>query len=122
MEAYTPCFLDIFDGLKKSPIMIDSGKYEKTEGPRQTYSDRANEIANELVQLKRGYARVKLPTGEYLMETMTSTTSHADSPKKQQIIEHTRKEYCRPRSEVEEEIRKRQEVHEPPPPTRKHTV
>ncbi len=65
---------------------------------------------------------VKLPIGEYLMETIPSTTSHADSPKKQQIIEHTRKKYCMPRAEVEEEIRKRQEVHESPLPTRKHII
>jgi len=97
-------------------------RYKTDRVPQQTYADKCNEIANKLVHLKQRQAMVKLPIGEYLMETIPSTTSHADSPKKQQIIEHTRKKYCMPRAEVEEEIRKRQEVHESPLPTRKHII
>jgi hypothetical protein len=106
-------------------LQTPQGKIEATPTiiqTQQTYADKRNEIANKLVHLKRGQAMVKLPTGEFLLETIPSTTSHADSPKKTQIIEQTRQKYCRPRSEVEEEIRKRQEVHESPPPTRKHIV
>jgi len=123
MEAYFTCFDGVFDGLKKSPIMVDSGKYEKTEGPRQTYSDRANEIANELVQLKRGHARVKLPTGEFHLTTIVPATSHKDfATKKEKIVDNTRRNYCKPRIDVEEEIRRRQESGSPMPTTRKHPL
>lgn len=126
--------------LAKEPIMVDSGKYETVEGPRQSYSDRANQVANELVQLPKFHARIKIPKGEYLIETISPSEMDQDRSagqprdeeqiknrrqdnkrKKQQIIEHTRKNYCKSRSEVEEEIRRRQEPPEPPT-TRKYTL
>jgi hypothetical protein len=46
----------------------------------------------------------------------------AAQEKQQRIQERTRQYYCTPRSEVEEQIRTRQEMPEPPTTQRKHTV
>ena len=89
---------------------------------------------------------IKLPTGEYLMQTYhpneleqlqqaerlrneEAIKHHVEEKErskrenKQIIIEHTRRNYCRPRHEVDEEIQRRQEGGEPSPSvTRKHPV
>lgn len=123
-EAFMETFFGILDGVAKSPVMIDSGKIEKIEQASTTFADRSNAIANELTQLKKGHARIKLQTGEYLLITIVPESNKKDfEAKKQRIIDNTRKKYCKPRSIVEEEIRRRQTVEEQPPSiTRKHQV
>jgi hypothetical protein len=56
--------------------------------------------------------------------TMVPESSKAKlEPRKDLIVENTRRRYCRSRAEVEAEIRRRQDGGEPPPSiTRKHPV
>jgi len=119
---------------------------------QQTYADRKNQIANELVHLQRGQAMVKLPTGECLIQTyhpneveqlqqaqrledeeatkkqeaikqLVEEKARSKRENKQIIIEHTRRNYCKPHAEVEAEIRRRQDGGEPSLSiTRKHQV
>jgi hypothetical protein len=115
--------------LAKEPIMVDSGKYEQVEGPKMTYADMANMVANEITQYPVGRARAKLTVTkdgkpviiEHMLTTIPPQAGLKDlASKKQRIIDNTRQNYCRPRSDIEEEIRRRQEP--PPPPTRKHEL
>src|SRR5438552_4653235 len=62
-------------------LKTPQGKIEATPTimqTQQTYADKHNEVANKLVHLKPGQTMVKLPTGEYLLETDPSTTSRAN--------------------------------------------
>ena len=127
MEDYFNCYEGAMDGLQNSPILADSGRYEQTEGPRQSFADRANEVANELTHLGKGHAKVKLPTGEYLLETIVPKTNRKHlEERKERIIQNTTKNYCRKVDEIEEEIRKRQDQDggdgPPTSTTRKHPV
>lgn len=102
---------DVCDILIKEKILVDSITGDIY---RQNYADRANQIANELVHLKRGHAMAKLPKGEYLLITIIPEKSKADFERKRDIIvENTRRDYCRPRSEVEEEIKHRHHFSSP---------
>jgi hypothetical protein len=111
----------VLDALTSTPIEVQDTSWNPLPTVQQTYTDRKNQIANELVLLKRGHARVRLPGGEYLMETIPDTSSHAQSTKKAQIIDYTRKKYCNLRQNVEEEIYTRQ-THEEPPSRRRDVV
>ncbi len=116
----------VLEVLVRDPILVDSGQHEPIYDKPRTYADVQRQVANELVGLKNGIARVKLPTGEYTIRTMLPNTPkkirEAAQEKQQRIQERTRQYYCTPRSEVEEQIRKRQEMPEPPTTQRKHTV
>ena len=116
----------VLEVLVRDPILADSGTHEPIYDKPRTYADVQHQVANELVGLKNGIARVKLPTGEYTIRTMRPNTPkkirEAAQEKQQRIQERTRQYYCTPRSEVEEQIRKRQEMPEPPTTQRKHTV
>jgi hypothetical protein len=103
----------VIDVLSKDPILADSGTHEAIYDKPRTYADVQNQIANDLVLLKNGLARVKLPTGEYTIRTILPNTPkkvrEALLEKQTRIQEQTRVHYCTPREKVEEEIRKRQE-------------
>ncbi len=116
--------------LAKEPIMVDSGKYEQVEGPRMTFADMANMVANEITQYPRGRARAKLTVTqdkkpvivEHILTTIPPGAGLKNlAMKKQQIIDNTKRNYCKSRAEVEKEITRRQESPEPPT-TRKHTL
>src|SRR5947209_18688674 len=119
------------DELAKEPIMVDSGKYEQVEGPKMTYADMANMVANEITQYPVGRARAKLTVTRYQKPVMVEhilTTIRAQegtknlAEKTKGIIENTKRNYCKQKDVIEEEIRRRQEVYVSPPPTRKHIV
>jgi hypothetical protein len=116
----------VLEVLVRDPILADSGTHEPIYDKPRTYADVQHQVANELVGLKNGIARVKLPTGEYTIRTLRPNTPkkirEAAQEKQQRIQERTRQYYCTPRFEVEEQIRKRQEMPEPPTTQRKHTV
>ena len=110
--------------LSKSPILVDSGKYEKVEGPQRTYNDMQNAIANDLVSLPKGTAMVKTPQGEWKIATHLGKGLDGDFKRKKDIlIKNTRDRYCKSRQEVEQEIAERIKPDDNPPPTkRKHTL
>src|SRR5207248_10629032 len=85
--------------LAKEPIMTDSGKYEKVEGPRQSYSDRANQVANELVQMPKFHARIKIPHGEFLIKTISPNDLyqelHAGQPRNEEQIKNRKEDTLR---------------------------
>jgi Type IV secretion-system coupling protein DNA-binding domain len=105
----------------KGKIEVPSTEWHETLIVQQSYTERQNQVANELVQFPVGRARVKLPTGEYLLTTIVPQTSKKDfAAKKEQIIDQTRRKYCTPRREVEEQIRQRQ--HQGPQLIRKYEL
>lgn len=121
-EDFLEAFFGILDGVAKSPVMIDSGKIELIEQAATTFADRANAVANELTQLPRFHAKVKIPSGEYVIYNSAPQGDFKSlAAKKQQIIGNTKRLYCKSRAEIEEEIRRRQEPLEPPT-TRKYTL
>ncbi len=107
--------------LSKSPILVDSGKYEKVEGPRQSYQDRENEIANTLTHLPARHAMISIPSGEYTMKTHDISSVADITNKKDRILENTIRQYCKSRSLVEQEIAERIRPDELPT-QRKHTL
>ncbi len=109
--------------LREERIYDYSSEYSEIVS-QQTFADRANEVVNELVHLKKGHARIIIPGEEHLIETIVPKSNRANlQTKKDRIVENTRKNYCKTRAEVEEEIRRRQGSGEPTPPiTRKHPL
>ncbi|HYT42347.1 MAG TPA: hypothetical protein VEP90_08370, partial [Methylomirabilota bacterium] len=126
--------------LREEKVNATSTEYAEPTS-QQSFADKKNQVANELVHMPKFHARVKLPTGEYLISTIQPNDADqmresgiirdggevkktmTFSQKKRRIIENTRENYCKPRAEVEDEIRRRQDVGKPPPPiTRQHQV
>src|SRR3989442_2165970 len=121
--------------LKDEPIYVYPSTRPNEYTAQQTHADRKAQIANELTHLPIGTAKVRVPkwdkdTQKVVMVEHTIRTIQPYTPKaylakaseiRQKYLEQTRKQYCRPRREVEEEIRKRQEP-PPPPTTRSHQV
>ena len=149
-DRFVNTLMEVLNILKTPGSKIDANP--TIIATQQTYADRKNQIANELVHLQRGQAMVKLPTGECLVQTyhpneleqlqqakrveaeeaikkqeaikqLVEEKARNKRENKQIIIEHTRQKYCRPRHEVDEEIQRRQGGGEPPSSiTRKHQV
>ncbi len=107
--------------LAQEPILIDTGQHEPIFDKPRTYADVQNQIANELVGLKNGMARVKLPTGEYhLRVLLPSTPKEQRSPERLQEritairARNIQERYLLPRNEVEKAIRRRQRMPDEP--------
>ena len=112
---YVVVLRDLGRLLAKEPIMVGSGQYVDKYGQPRPYADVQNEIMTQLANLargKKGVARCKLPQGECTIQTIKPPAveeSPAVLARIQRIIQRSREEYCRKRTEVEEEIRARQE-------------
>src|SRR5918992_408366 len=99
------------DPLAKQPILLDTGQLIPKFSNR-TYSDQQAEVANSLTNQPNYQAKVKLLTGEYTIQTIKPTGGIEDSQKEtriRQIQQQTRQNYCKPRTEIEQEIRERQD-------------
>ena len=100
------------DTLAKQPILVDTGQLIPKYSNR-TYTDQQAEVANSLTNQPNFQAKVKLlPAGEYTIQTIKPTGGIEDNQKEariRQIQQQTRQNYCKPRLEVEREIRERQE-------------
>ena len=119
------------------PIERTSTEWQSNFTNQQTHSQRRDEIANQLTHLEPQEAMVKVPFWDkealktVIVEHTIKTTPRYIEKKllTQENIQKTRREYleqnhgtyCRPRKEVEEEIRKRTELPNPPT-TRTHQV
>jgi hypothetical protein len=110
--------------LAQHPILVDTGQYQPKYQNR-TFADMENQIARDLTNQPNFQTKVKLLSGEYVIRTKDSPPGLTGSPLVERIAHiqaQTRKNYCKPRTEVEKEIRARQEkwrvgASEDPPPT-----
>jgi hypothetical protein len=112
----------------KHPILVDTGQLVPKYSNR-TYADQQAEVANLLTNQPNYQAKVKLLTGEYTIQTIKPIGGIEDSQKEariRQIQQQTRQNYCKPRREIEREIRERQErlkaVENKPNPTNTTTT
>jgi hypothetical protein len=99
------------DVLAQQPILVDTGQYQPKYQNR-TYADMENQIARDLTQQPNFQAKVKLLAGEHVIQTKNTPPGLTGSQLVQRIAQiqaQTRKNYCKPRLEVEKEIRERQE-------------
>jgi hypothetical protein len=97
--------------LAQHPILVDTGQYQPKYQNR-TYADMENEISRDLTQQPNFQAKVKLLAGEHVIQTKDSPPGLTGSQLAERIAQiraQTRKNYCKPRLEVEREIRERQE-------------
>jgi hypothetical protein len=97
--------------LAEHPILVDTGQYQPKYQNR-TYADMENEISRDLTQQPNFQAKVKLLAGEHVIQTKESPpglTGAQLAERIAQIQTQTRENYCKPRLEVEKEIRERQE-------------
>jgi hypothetical protein len=116
------------DTLAKYPILVDTGQLIPKYTNR-TYSDQQAEVANSLTNQPNYQARVKLLSGEHIIQTKNyppGLTGKYLEARIEQITEQTRLNCCKPRAAVEEEIRQRQErlkavENKPNPPSAKAT-
>ena len=77
------------------------------------------QLANLSREGRKGYARCKLPQGEFTIRTIKPPElleTAAVQERIARIIQRSRDEYCRKRSDVEQEIRARQQRENPEPP------
>lgn len=97
--------------LAREPIMVDSGQHEPIYDKPRAYADVQNQIATDLANLKPFHAKCKLGDKEELLQTQALSPGTHNT-----VMEYlnaafqktTRLRYCKARSDVEEEIRKRQ--------------
>ena len=97
--------------LAKQPILLDTGQLIPKYSNR-TYSDQQAEVANSLTNQPNYQAKVKLLSGEHTIQTKDyppGLTGKYLEARIEQITEQTRKNYCKPRTEIEQEIRERQD-------------
>jgi hypothetical protein len=98
--------------LAADPIMANSGQHEPIYDKPRAYADVQNQIATDLANLKPFHAKCKLGNTEELLKSSVLPPGIHDG-----VIEYlyaavqktTQLRYCKSRSEVEEEIRTRQE-------------
>jgi hypothetical protein len=127
-QRYLNFMRDIIDIVKilitdEGRIEVQSTSWQDTPTVQQTYTDRRNQIANELVNMDRLYgpftARIRTGSGEYMVTTAMDHMKVIDfnkykwadfKSKRDKIIKYTRELYCTPRTVVEEQIRKRLEL------------
>lgn len=112
--------------LAEEPILVGTGRWEPIYDRPRPYSDVKNEIATRLVNLPNFRARAKLRQGGAVKEFELETPRHRETkwgPEVEERIElirsRSRALYCRPRREVEEEIRERQRGEDNPPATQR---
>jgi hypothetical protein len=134
-ERFSSNLLHVIKILAHEPIYVypSTLPYENTS--QQTHADRKAEIANQLTHLPIGNAKVRVSKWDkdarkVVMVEHTIRTITPDTPKallsqasdiRMKYLEQTRHVYCRPRAEVEEEIRARTQS-PAPPTTRTHQV
>jgi hypothetical protein len=100
--------------LARDPILVDTGSYQPKYQMR-TYADMEGEIANSLANQENYHAKVKIVNaGEYVIRTKPAPeglTGTALAERIEAVKRHMRAlGYTRHYTEVEEEIRKRQEL------------
>jgi hypothetical protein len=126
MVNFIQCLRDVMDVLAAKPVLVDSGQYQPKYGPPRTYADVQNEIATNLANLPRFTARVKCEDGEFVVKTLAPSQGlygKALDERIERIRARTRRNYCRPRREVEQEIADRQKQGSLQPTTKRvHTV
>ncbi len=113
-------------------IEVQSTQWQELPTVQQTHMDKRAEIANALTHLPVGRAWVRLTTSdgerkviaEHVIDTRMPTgfSEKELERKRTQVVAYTRANYCKPRHEVEEEIRQRQNIDNQPPTTRIHTL
>jgi hypothetical protein len=97
--------------LAEQPILVDTGQYQPKYQNRP-FSDMENQIARDLTNQPNFQAKVKLLSGEHVIQTKKSPQGLTGSQLEERIAQiqaQTRQNYCKPRREVEREIRERQE-------------
>jgi hypothetical protein len=97
--------------LAENPILVDTGQYQPKYQNR-AFADMENQIARDLTNQPNFQAKVKLLSGEHTIQTKDTPpglTGLQLAERIAQVQAQTRKNYCKPRLEVEEEIRERQE-------------
>jgi hypothetical protein len=102
----------VMDVLAEHPILVDTGQYQPKYQNR-TYADVENQRACELTNQPNYQARVKLLSGEHVIQTKESPQGLTGSQLAERIAQiqaQTRQNYCKPRTAVEIEIRERQEA------------
>jgi Type IV secretion-system coupling protein DNA-binding domain len=134
-EDFRLSLLAALRAVRDKPIEVNTTEWQYNSTTQQTHADRKAQIANELTHLPVGNAKVRVPKWdkdarkmimvEHTIRTIPPDTDRkllAQTPQiRMKYLEQTRAQYCRPRSEVEEEIRKRTQP-PPPPTTRTHPV
>ena len=125
---WAPRLMNFGRALAESPIMVDSGQYEPIYGQPRPYADVVNEIASSLANLHPYHARCKTLQGDRVVEHNIRTLPAANTGEAEEvgrrtekIRESTRRQYARPREEVRQQIRERQQAREEPPPVRRRT-
>jgi hypothetical protein len=98
--------------LSQNPILVDTGSQYQPKYQNRTFADMENEIARDLTNQPNYQAKVKLLSGEHTIQTKKyppGLTGKYLEARIEQITEQTRKNYCKPRTEVEREISERQD-------------
>jgi hypothetical protein len=98
--------------LAKKPIMVESKHYEPIYDQPRTHAGVQNQIATELTTLPNYQAKIKLVNGERWIQTpppMPGVSGHLLEARHTRVRERTRTRYCRKRTEVENEMKLRQE-------------
>ena len=104
--------LNVMRVLAKKPIMVDSKQYEPIYDKPRTYVGVQNQIATELTTLPNYQAKIKMVNGETWIETpppMQGLSGQLLEARQTRVRERTRTRYCRKRTEVENDIKLRQE-------------
>lgn len=114
--------------LAGSPIMVNSGQYEPIYDRPRAYADVLNEIATGLANLHPYHAKCKMLQGgkveEHNIRTLPAQEAgeaHDVNERVERIKDNSRRRYARPREEVRQQIRERQQAREEPPPVRRRT-
>jgi hypothetical protein len=91
--------------------IVDTGQYQPKYQNR-TFADMENQIARDLTNQPNFQAKVKLLSGEHVIQTKNSPPGLTGLQLEERIAQiqtQTRNNYCKPREAVETEIRARQE-------------
>ena len=104
--------LNVMRVLAKEPIMVDSKQYEPIYDQALTNAGVQNQIATELTSLPNYQAKIKMVNGETWIETlppMQGLSGNLLEARLTRVREQTRTCYCRKRTDVENDIKLRQE-------------
>src|SRR5258708_15084617 len=94
-------------------ITTYSTEWMESPASQQTFGDREHEIANILTHLPPRQAMVSTPSGEYTMKTHDLPSVSDITKKRDRVLEHTIRQYCKSRSQVEQEIVNRIRLSDP---------
>lgn len=104
--------LNVMRVLAKEPIMVDSKHYEPIYDQGRTNAGVQNQITTELTTLPNYQAKIKMVNGETWIETlppMQGLSGNLLEARQTRVRERTRTRYCRKRTDVENDIKLRQE-------------